>query len=670
MSQRGSWRTHRGSSLRPEHKGQKVTLTGWIHRIRDLGKLLLIDLRDSGGLVQLNFSDFVSHDSPSENGAQQGSSPLGGASRESVIKVTGVVAHRPSDAQNSGLATGAVEVMVRDCEVINKVSGGDLPFLFDNEKVQTSEALRLKYRYLELRHGDFQKILSRRSEINSQLRAFCRQRELIEVETPILYKPTPEGARDFLVPSRLHPRSVYALPQSPQMLKQFLMMAGVEGYFQIVRCFRDEDLRSDRQPEFTQLDIEASFVGADYFFQLCQDICQQIWSMPSLQLCEVKYADAIEHFGSDKPDLRYGLPLVPLKDLFVDSAVPPLASAAGKASEFTETREIIQEGGIYGLYLSGAVAQLSRKQLDGWVSWVRERSGQGGGVPSSLYYFKVKAGELSGGIAKHVTAEMYQSLRERAGKVHSKVRSWVSHASAPSLFTDDGVGCDGSEPVSESKGLALEEGVWFVICSEERSAASGVGGAFRSALADSVLREQIQGLWSFLWVDDFPLLEWNSDIKRWQATHHPFTAVHPSDHEKFLSLRHDHIDHHLAQSLRGSGYDLVCNGYELAGGSVRIHCAEEQRHMLSLLGMSSSQIEEQFGFFIEALGYGTPPHGGIAFGLDRLMMLLLGRENIRDVIAFPKTTSGSCLMSRAPHLGDEEQLAEFGLHWQGDVKKV
>ena len=631
------WRTHSCGLLRAAHGGTKVELCGWVHRKRHLGKLLLLDLRDSSGIIQLNVSE---EDSTSMKTIEA----LSKVSRESVLKVWGEVKLRPTEAHNKNMDSGEVEVAVERFQILNLVSPGSLPFLFDGD-VQTKEALRLKYRYLELRHPRFQEMLRKRSTVNQQLRNFLTQEKFIEVETPVLYKPTPEGARDFLVPSRLHPKAVYALPQSPQMLKQLLMFSGVERYFQIVKCFRDEDLRADRQPEFTQLDIEASFVTEDDFKHLATRICQNLWQDSSIKVHDLSYKEAMNYFGTDKPDLRYGLPLVPLTEFFNPHPVPPLAEAASSG------------GGVYGLFVPQDLGGYSRKELEALSSELKVSSE---GEKACLFFFKTQGGELSGGLAKHVSEDLYKSILGPTWKVYETIGSKVADPSGTSLLQNH-----------KEELLAKKlDGLWLLVSSPEQVEAQRLAGELRKTIAQKFIKDLEKRL-SFLWITGFPLFEWDLGEQRLIATHHPFTALRPKGKDRKLRLEEEENflqlspqDRTEACALGSYAYDLVCNGYEIAGGSLRIHTEKEQRQMFALLGMADQEIEDKFGFFLEALRYGAPPHGGIAFGLDRLMMLLLGRENIRDVIAFPKTTSGSCLMSGTPHSIPEELLGDLHLRWK------
>lgn len=622
------WRTHSCGMLRSEHAGEQVVLCGWLHRKRDLGRLVLMDLRDQSGVVQLNFSAY---------GADE---QVMRAGRESVLLVKGELQRRPEDARHSQLATGEVEVLVAHAEVINEVVAGELPFLFDDERVRTKEALRLQYRYLELRHPEFQSTLRLRSEVCRQMRELLLQESFVEVETPVLYKPTPEGARDFLLPSRLHPSKMYALPQSPQMLKQLLMMGGVERYFQIVKCFRDEDLRSDRQPEFTQLDIEASFVTSSAIKHLCLSLCRAVWQDSALSFKELSYAQALEYFGSDKPDLRYGLPLVPLTSLFQDHPLQPLAEAA--APPRTSSSLPVGGGGIYGMFIPTKLIAFSRKELDQFADRLKAASQSGS---ARFFFFKVHEGELSGGLARHISSQLYAEILRCGRAAYQKMMPKVVDSSHVSCLFEE----------------VHEQGTWFLVSSAQRDEAQKLAGELRSEVAQRSVQQHIEGLRSFLWIHSFPLLSYSAEHGCLEAVHHPFTAPSSSQRELFLSLNAQDVSQ--ACGLLSDAYDLVCNGYEIAGGSLRIYQEDMQRKMFELLGLEAVEVEQKFGFFLEALRYGAPPHGGIAFGLDRLMMLLLGKENIRDVIAFPKTTSGACLMSQTPHSVACELLEELHMRF-------
>jgi aspartyl-tRNA synthetase len=579
-------KTHHCGELTKSNEGETVTLCGWVNKSRDLGGLHFKDIRDKYGLTQLNFSEY------------QGETSV---SLESTIQVEGVVRARPGDAVNKDMATGEVEVLVKEFSVLSLADKDNLPFL-PQGKVEAGEDLKLKYRYLDLRSKKLQSIIKLRSQTAQKAREILCGEEFVEVETPILYKSTPEGARDYIVPSRVHPGHVYALPQSPQTLKQLLMIGSTDKYFQIVKCFRDEDLRADRQPEFTQIDIEASFATQAYVKNLATEMIKKIFNLEKDFVLEtMTYQEAIADYGSDKPDLRFGLKHHLVTDLFKGSGFKVFESIADA------------HGLVKGIFLSSQEGSLARKEIDGLVDVVKPFGGKG------VAWYKISdQGERSGGISKFISDELHQKLTEASG----------------------------------DKG----PGIWLFCADNVPSLAHSMADAVRRHLARHL--DLIEDKYVFRWVVDFPLLDYDEEAKRFVACHHPFTSPHPEDKDKFLSGSHEDL-----LSCRADAYDLVCNGYELAGGSVRIHDNSIQAQMFKALGMSEEESRKQFGFFLEALTYGVPPHAGIAFGFDRLIMLLAKTENIRDVIAFPKTATASDLMSQSPSTPSKEQTDELHFSW-------
>ncbi|MCY4443647.1 MAG: aspartate--tRNA ligase [Proteobacteria bacterium] len=612
-------RSHTNGTLRSQDDNQQVSLCGWIHRLRDLGGLILADLRDHSGLVQLNLTDFGSKD-PKR---------LKQMRRESVVRVSGRVSKRPTESINPQLPSGEVEIAVTAVEIFNEVQ--DLPFIFDAQ-VQTKEALKLKYRYLDLRSPQLQTNLRKRAKVCSEMRKLFEAEGFCEVNTPILYKPTPEGARDFLVPSRHYPGTAYALPQSPQILKQLLMIAGMERYYQITNCFRDEDLRSDRQPEFGQLDLEASFITQAWLHDLAQKICRNIWNSSSISLKPLCYSDAMNWFGSDKPDLRFALPAIDITTSCSKalSAAPPFADILS-----TKTHK------ISATFASDKIMNFSRKNLDDLITHMQNNH------EHKTFYFKVAQKTLSGGIAKWITPELLENMENLCLEVHKQLQQADLATSSPSMLNHK---------------TDFSHGVWFVSAVTQHHHMPDTVSRLRSYLGDNETKTQLKkpGEYAFLWLHSFPLFTWDDDTQQLSATHHPFTLPAIEHQELFFALHNDNANNN-ATAILSEAFDVVCNGYEIGGGSLRIYKADMQQHMFSILGLSPQQIQKQFGFLIEALRYGAPPHGGMAFGLDRIMMLLLETNNIRDVIAFPKTTQGNCLMSGAPQKLQDEDLKDLHL---------
>jgi aspartyl-tRNA synthetase len=573
------------ASLSRDQLGEQIEVVGWVRRRRDLGGLVFVDLRDRSGFLQLVFEEEL---------VSEGER----LSAEDVVKVTGTVRKRAEGQANPELASGEIEIKVERLEVLN--TADTPPFVVEN-RVNASEELRLTHRYLDLRRPEMMANLTLRHRVVTEIRRFFDEMGFIDVETPILTRSTPEGARDFLVPSRIHKGSFYALPQSPQLFKQLLQVAGCERYMQISRCFRDEDLRADRQTEFTQVDIEASFICEEDIYSLIEGLFARIFPIvgiePQLPFPRLKYRDALERFGTDRPDTRFGLELVELGELAEGCGFRVLEQAAA-------------EGRVKGLVIPGGAA-LSRKQLDNLAEVVRPH-----GAAGVLWFKRTQDG---------VASPAKKALGE-----------------------------DGVLRFLEGAGAA-EDGLLLAIGGAEPMVFAALG-ALRLHLAreNDLIQE---GRHDFLWVTDFPLLEWDQDDQRFYAMHHPFTS--PRTEEAAL------LDSDPA-AVHARAYDVVMDGVELGGGSIRIHDPELQAKVFAALGIDADEARSRFGFLLEAFRYGVPPHGGIALGLDRLVMLMAGRESIRDVIAFPKTTSATCLMTRAPSGVDSKQLEELGLWKDGE----
>ena len=570
--------------LRKSHVGKTVTLTGWVDKRRDLGGLIFIDLRDRYGKTQIVFSP------ERHTGAHEDAKAL---RSEYVISVTGLVNIRPKETENLEIATGEVEVDINELTILNKAETP--PFALD-DYVEINEDLRLKYRYLDLRRPSVQNNLIMRHKTYQVVRKYFDRNDFLEIETPILMKSTPEGARDFLVPSRLHHGKFYALPQSPQTYKQILMVAGFDRYFQIVKCFRDEDLRADRQPEFTQIDVEMSFVDEEDIRKITEgaiaDIFKSIlnYEVPS-PFPIMTYTSAMEQYGSDKPDTRFGLEIHDCSDL---------AAASG----FRVFSDAVKKSGIVAGINVPKLASYTRSQLDILTDYVKS-IGAGG-----LVYLRVTEDKVECSASKFITQDESNAL---ANKFQAKPGDLILLISGP----------------------------W--------QKALTILGTLRLEMAQR-LNLIPEGKWNFLWVTDFPLLEYSEEEKRFVAVHHPFTAPKPED----VPLLETNPG-----KARARAYDLVINGNEIAGGSIRIHTQEVQSKMFGLMGIAPEEAKLKFGFLLDAFKFGAPPHGGIAFGLDRLIMLMTGSKSIRDVIAFPKTSSGMSLMDEAPSVVDQKQLDEL-----------
>lgn len=583
----GLKRSHRCTELGLENAGQEVTVMGWVQKSRNKGGIIFVDLRDRSGILQIIFEE---SDCGGENFAK--------AERlrsEFVIAVTGCVEKR-SGAANENLATGAIEVRAKSLRILSESETPPFPV---EENSKTREELRLKYRFLDLRRPDIQRNLMFRSRIAILTRQFLAAEGFLEIETPTLIKSTPEGARDYLVPSRVHPGSFYALPQSPQLFKQLLMCSGYDRYFQIARCYRDEDLRADRQPEFTQIDMELSFVDVDDVLDVNERLLHYLFKellnveVP-LPIQRMTWQEAMDRFGSDKPDLRFGMEL---KDV----------SAVVKDCEFAVFKGALENGGtVRGINAKGQ-GSMPRKKIDALVAFAKDFGARG------LAYLAIQEdGTYKSSFAKFMTEEQLAAL----------VAAMDGQSGDLLLFAAD-----------------KKEVVWSVL------------GNLRLELArqlDLLKKDD----YKFLWVTEFPLLEYSEEEQRYVAMHHPFTM--PMDE-----------DWHLIDSdpgaVRAKAYDIVLNGTELGGGSVRIHQSDIQSKMFEVLGFTPERAQEQFGFLLDAFRYGVPPHAGLAYGFDRLAMLMVGADNIRDVIAFPKVKDASCLMTEAPSPVDEKQLQELGI---------
>mgnify|MGYP003303589189 FL=1 len=576
-------KTLNNNSLNIKNVGETVTLYGWVQKKRNLGAVVFIDLRDRSGIVQIVVRDNAKFYDVAAS-----------LKSESVLKVTGEVCERES--KNPNLPTGDIEVEVSELELLN--TSKDIPFEISDDTTALEDT-RLKYRYLDIRRRSVTNNLVVRHKITMAIRNFLDKENFLEVETPILCKSTPEGARDYLVPSRVNNGKFFALPQSPQIFKQLLMVGGVERYFQIARCFRDEDLRADRQPEFTQVDLEMSFVDQDDVMDLTERLVANVFKEVkgidiSLPLRRMPYDEAMEKYGSDKPDLRFGLEINNITDIF-------------KNTEFVVFKNVIENNGIINcLVVKDKANDYSRKGLDQLTEFVKTYRASG------LAYLKI-AEEVTGSIAKVITEEELSNLKAMLNL--------------------------------ENNDLVL------IVADSKRSVVKASLGALRCKLAKD-LNMIDKDDYKLLWVTDFPSFEYSEEEGRYMACHHPFTAPLDSDVDKLLTDK---------ANCYSKAYDIVINGYEAGGGSIRIHNEDVQNKMFEALELTEEDIKDKFGFFVEALKYGTPPHGGLALGLDRLTMLLTGTENIRDVIAFPKTASASCLMSECPNTVSDKQLEELGI---------
>jgi aspartyl-tRNA synthetase len=589
-------RTHHCNELRPEHAGQQVTLAGWVHSRRDLGGVLFIDLRDREGRTQTVFDPA---DLPKE--VFEAATKL---HSESVIQIEGKVRVRPAGTNNDKIATGQVEVLVKQLTVLNHADV--LPFPVDDPEIanKVNEELRLKYRYLDLRRPEMAKALRLRSKVATATRVYMDEQGFLEVETPILFKSTPEGAREFLVPNRREPGTFYALPQSPQQFKQILMVSGVERYYQLARCFRDEDQRADRQLEFTQLDIEMSFIEREDIYALIEGYLKRIWKTAldmdiATPFKRLTFAEALNRYGIDKPDTRFGMELVDLTEDF-------------KASSFKVFSGAIAAGGVVKAINAKGLAGATQGQIETMTEYARSFGAKG------LAFIKIEAGEWKSPIVKFFSEAEKAALKAK---------------------------------------LAIEEGDLILFAADQWLNACEILGKIRLYCADVLKASGKLTLpadrFDFLWVVDFPLLSYDKEMNRWYSSHHPFTAPVPED---IPLLKSD------PKKVRGQHYDIVVNGVELGGGSIRIHQPDVQKTIFEdILSISPEETKLRFGYMLEAFRYGAPPHGGIALGFDRLCAILCGTPSIRDVIAFPKTAKGVDLMTESPAPVTARQLKELFL---------
>ncbi|HLR16043.1 MAG TPA: aspartate--tRNA ligase [Bacillota bacterium] len=578
---------HHAATLNETFVNTDVLLKGWVQRRRDLGGLIFIDLRDASGVIQVVFN-------PERNA--EALKIADEVRTEYVIEVTGTIVKRDEGTVNKDMKTGAIEVMASSITILNRAKTP--PFVIDG-KTDVSEDLRLKYRYLDLRRAPLQETIKVRHETTQSVRSFLNEDGFLEMETPILTKSTPEGARDYLVPSRVHPGEFYALPQSPQLFKQMIMMSGFEKYYQIARCFRDEDLRADRQPEFTQIDIETSFMTSDDIMKMTERMMRKV--MKDVKGIDIQtpfekmsYDEAMTRFGSDKPDTRFGMELIDISDEV-------------RESSFNVFSKTVQQGGKVSLLnVKGKASDYSRKDIDKLTSYVEVYGAKG------LAWLKKAEGAFTGPIAKFLSDEEKEGISNCA---------------------------------------EAEDGDLLLFVADTKDVVYSSLGALRLKLGKE-LELFDPSIFQFLWVVDWPLLEYDEETSRYVAAHHPFTMPMEADKERLLSD---------PASVRANAYDLVLNGFELGGGSLRNYERKEQENMFSVLGFTKEQAEEQFGFLLEALEYGAPPHGGIALGLDRLVMLLAGKTNLRDTILFPKTASASDLLTSAPSEVSNNQLEELSI---------
>ncbi|PZG78828.1 aspartate--tRNA ligase [Staphylococcus aureus] len=568
--------------------GQEITLKGWVNNRRDLGGLIFVDLRDREGIVQVVFNPAFS-----EEALKIAETVLS----EYVVEVQGTVTKRDPETVNPKIKTGQVEVQVTNIKVINKSETP--PFSINEENVNVDENIRLKYRYLDLRRQELAQTFKMRHQITRSIRQYLDDEGFFDIETPVLTKSTPEGARDYLVPSRVHDGEFYALPQSPQLFKQLLMISGFDKYYQIVKCFRDEDLRADRQPEFTQVDIEMSFVDQEDVMQMGEEMLKKV--VKEVKVVEINgafprmtYKEAMRRYGSDKPDTRFEMELIDVSQL-------------GRDMDFKVFKDTVEnDGEIKAIVAKGAAEQYTRKDMDALTEFVNIYGAKG------LAWVKVVEDGLTGPIGRFFETENVETLLTLTG---------------------------------------AEAGDLVMFVADKPNVVAQSLGALRVKLAKELGLIDETKL-NFLWVTDWPLLEYDEDAKRYVAAHHPFTSPKEADIAKLGTA---------PEEAEANAYDIVLNGYELGGGSIRIHDGELQEKMFEVLGFTKEQAQEQFGFLLDAFKYGAPPHGGIALGLDRLVMLLTNRTNLRDTIAFPKTASATCLLTNAPGEVSDKQLEELSL---------
>ena len=581
------YKTHTCGELRASHAGQQVTLAGWVHRRRDHGGVIFLDLRDRYGIVQVTVNPSLSKETLDT---------VSNVRMEWVLQVTGQVERRPAGMQNPKMQTGEVEVIAESIDVLNPAK--NLPFLVSAENDLPDENMRLRYRYLDLRRERMTRNLTLRHKVVKYMRDFLDQKNFVEIETPILFKATPEGARDYLVPSRIYPGQFYALPQSPQQLKQLLMVAGMDRYFQIARCFRDEDLRGDRQPEFTQLDLEMSFVQRDDVLDLVEELYTQMIPIvaPHKKLLsspwpKFSHQEVVERYGTDKPDLRFGMELVEVSDVF-------------EKSEFRVFQSALEAGGVIKCIVAPGCAEYSRKEVDALTESAKALGAKG------LATLAITADGLKGTAAKFVQPEEAEAIKARTG---------------------------------------AQVGDLILFAADQRAVVNKVLGGLRVIFRDE-LDLADPNMLAFAWIVDFPMFAWNEEEQKWDAEHHPFTMPQLDDLPKFETN---------PAEILSDAYDMICNGYEMASGSIRIHRSDIQLKVFQLLGLSGDEIERKFGHMLEAFEYGAPPHGGMAPGIDRLVMLLADEPNIREVIAFPKNQTGRDVMADAPSEVEPKQLKEL-----------
>jgi aspartyl-tRNA synthetase len=587
-------RTHHCNELRPEHIGQTVTLAGWVHSRRDLGGLIFIDIREREGRTQTVFD-------PSDMAGElfEKASSL---RSESVVAVTGAVRQRPEGTNNSKISTGQVEVVARSLEILNQADV--LPFPVDDPEAasKVNEELRLQYRYLDLRRAEMARNLKVRSKVATAARIYFDEQGFLEVETPLLFKSTPEGAREFLVPSRLHAGQFYALPQSPQQFKQILMVAGVERYFQLAKCFRDEDLRADRQPEFTQIDLEMSFIDREDIYALIEGLLKRVWKtalnmdIPT-PFPRMSFYEALNRFGIDKPDTRFGIEIVDFTEEF-------------RSSSFKVFSGAVASGGVVKAINAKGMADATQGQIETMTEYAKSFGAKG------LAFIKVEKGEWKSPIVKFFSEAEKQALTQK---------------------------------------LAIEEGDLILFAADQWLNACEIIGRIRLYFADVLKSRGKLSIpatqFNFLWVVDFPLLSFDKDQNRWYSSHHPFTAPVAED---IPMLAQD------PKKVRGQHYDIVVNGVELGGGSIRIHQPDVQKTIFEdILQIPQEMVKARFGYMLEAFRYGAPPHGGIALGFDRMIAILCGAPSIRDVIAFPKTAKGTDLMTDSPAPVEAKQLRDL-----------
>ena len=581
------YKTHTCGEIRVTHAGEQVTLAGWVHRRRDHGGVIFLDLRDRYGIIQVTINPNLSKETLDL---------VSNVRMEWVLQITGTVHRRPAGMENPKMQTGEVEILAESIEILNPSK--TLPFMVSGENDLPDENTRLKYRYLDLRRERMSRNMILRHKVVKFMRDFLDKQNFIEIETPILFKATPEGARDYLVPSRIYPGQFYALPQSPQQLKQLLMVAGMDRYFQIARCFRDEDSRGDRQPEFTQLDLEMSYVHRDDVLSMVEALYTEMIPAvaPHKKLLsspwpKFSYREVVERYGTDKPDLRFGMELINVSDIFAKS-------------EFKVFQSALEAGGVIKCILASGCANYSRKEVDALTESAKALGAKG------LATLAVTSEGLKGTAAKFVKPEEAKAVQSKVG---------------------------------------AQEGDLILFAADQRAVVNKVLGGLRVIFRDE-LDLADPNLMAFAWVVDFPMFAWNEEEQKWDAEHHPFTMPQVDDLPKFETN---------PAEILSDAYDMVCNGYEMASGSIRIHRSDIQLKVFQLLGLSGNEIENKFGHMLEAFEYGAPPHGGMAPGIDRLVMLLADEPNIREVIAFPKNQTGRDVMADAPSAVEPKQLKEL-----------